>query len=404
MASHVIADAVANGDYEYLKKVQLSQLAATNYSVPPDFIVFSSEPNEKSNPDYNGVSLIHIAALTDSLECFMYIEQKTNQVLNFKTLSASSKNCIHYCCVGGSVEVLSYIFSQCKEGKEKENLQTIFMEDYTKEYTFLCTATLANSNDVVKLLLENGYGLVHGGIDRINALVSKPISTSIKRKYVDCLKTLLKYKQTSTRELSPLQVAISAGMIDAVTLLLDSGCKLDYINSSGETALSIACILGNVQIVKLLCDRMMDIDIPITEPYTSAVHWLCKSGNPEIMRIMLECHPDLNRIDQAGKPGIAYLTIANRDDKTIIEMLDILEQHGYNMNDPKFPAIGVFLTAINVKAKVIEWFLERNVDLDLPIKRNSGITKTIRQTILEKSRSLAFKQLIDKYHLDQKRV
>ena len=400
MSNEQIALAVANGDYEFLKKVPASHLSDTVFSVPSSFSLNSYESYEKNN-DYIGVSLIHIASLTDSLECYMYIEKKTK--LNYKTLSSSSKNCLFYCCAGGSIEVLSYIFSQCQEPAAKNELKELFEKDYTQETTLLSHAVLAKSNEVIQLLLDNDYGIGKGEIDLRNTLVTKPISIALKRKYVNCLKTLLIYKQSLRRELSPLQVAISANMLDAVQLLLDSDTtdSLNYINPQGETALSIACIVGSVPIVKLLCSRMQNIDIPISESYTSAIHWLCKSGNPEIMKIMLEHLPDLTRIDQSGKPGIAYLSTANKDDDTIIQMLDLLEQAGYNMNDPKFPAITVVLSAFHVKAKLVEWFLKRNVNLDLPYKRNQSVAvKTIRQAILEKRRLQDFKELIEKYHLD----
>ena len=394
-----LAEFVAKNDYESLKNFSTNDLSQTNFSVPIDI----RKPNltNRDALDYIGVSLIHIAALADALECFKYLEQNTR--LNYKTLSSTSKNCIHYCCEGGSIHVLSYIFSQCKEGQEKYELKKIFHDDYSKEQTYLSTATLANSNDSIKLLFENGYGFDNKGIDRRSDLVNTPITISIKRDFIDCLKTLFNYYNNEPKgELSLLQIAISSKMINIVNFLLDSGCKLDYINSEGETALSCACIIKNVQIVKLLCDRMTDIDIPITEPYGSAIHWMCRSGNPEIMRIMLAHKPDLNRLDFTGRPGIACLATAGRDEKTIIEMLDLLEQNGYNMNDPKFPAITFFLTSINVKPNLIEWFLERHVDLDLPIKNYYESTKTIRQVILDKQRSPGFRQLIDKYHLDQK--
>ena len=392
-----IALATAQGDFEFLAKQSPEVLKKTNYSIPPFFV--SDLKEDVTLISHTDLSLIHIASYCDCLECYQLLENKAQ--LDFTTKSSFSQTCINFCCAGGAVEVLSYIFAECQKDPQKNaKLQTIFTADYNASNNFLSLATLATSDEILNLLFANGYGILPDGTDKRNDLVTKAIGISIKRKSVKCLKTLLQYKRASHRELSPLQIAISAHLTDAIPLLLDSEIRLDYMNPSYDTALSIACLFDNVTAVKLICDKMIDIDIPITAKAPSAVHWMCRSGNPDIMRIMLQHQPDLNRIDQNGKPAITYMTVT-RPDENIIKMLEMLQKAGYNMNDPKYPAIGYFLTAVIFKPKVVEWFLQQNVNLNYYIKRNNGQRETIRQYILNNRQKADFSRWIEKYHIDQ---
>lgn len=100
--------------------------------------LFSNFRNERNNDYYpqlklttyhhldklilakDNLTAMHIAAFTDSLECFVILEESG---LNINALSANNYLPFHYALVGGSLEVSSYIIS-------KDHSQ-IFNEDTT---------------------------------------------------------------------------------------------------------------------------------------------------------------------------------------------------------------------------------------------------------------------------------
>ena len=340
---------------------------------------------------------IHVAAMADSLECYRVIEYLTDQ--NFATLNASNYTPLDYACLYSSYEIITYIFGQIQRDPKYESLwKKIIISDTSKTdgRNLIYYAALAGSPEIMTILLQNKWGG-----DKVDNYITKAILTSIARNSPECLKILLKFKRTSlqsSNDLTPLMAAIASQTEAAVPVLLKTKCNLHYVTNSGHTALSIACMVGMVSAVRMICDRMQSIDIPnhYYGKYESAVHWMCSSGNPEIVKIMLDKYPDLNYTFN-GKTGIMYIPKTQTPEKTI-QILDMLVKYGYVLRNTA-DEINYFLSAITPKIEIIEWFINHGIDLNLPpYKTNNNQQTTLRAYIIEKSKkSNQFKQLVQKY-------
>jgi ankyrin repeat protein len=87
---------------------------------------------------------------------------------------------------------------------------------------------------------------------------------------------------------------------DFVPLLFSYGCNPHAVTSSGETALSIACKLEAVEVVRALLDCLLRVDLDSALDWPSAIHWACQSLNSEIVHEILQFGCELYRIDRYG--------------------------------------------------------------------------------------------------------
>lgn len=133
--------------------------------------------------------------------------------------------------------------------------------------------------------------------------------------------------------MTPLMDAVRRNQSDLIQILLEYGCDPHYTNSNGQTAFSIACKLGLIDIIRELLGILSRIDLSSENNYPSAIHWICESGNPQIVEMVLENGCDLYRIDRFGKMGPDYLLDHNPE--SVIAVFEVLIRNGYDLNQRK---------------------------------------------------------------------
>ena len=95
---------------------------------------------------------------------------------------------------------------------------------------------------------------------------------------------------------APLHEAASAGDIDKVKMLLDTGADLHGRNADGETALITAANKGRIDIVKLLLDKGADVNAQATGgdlPKATALVYAAANGYVEIVELLLDKGADI---------------------------------------------------------------------------------------------------------------
>lgn len=158
---------------------------------------------------------------------------------------------------------------------------------------------------------------------------------AIKSRTYECLLLLLQHqcKIDVTSATTPLMLAITEGMSDAIEPLLDLGIDPNYVATNGCTALSYACIAGDLKAVKILCDRMDMIEIPSkgVENFSSIARFAVSSKNIEILKTVLNKGCDLNRYDYACEiPADAIR--GTMDDQLAVKFIDLMVKHGFDIN------------------------------------------------------------------------
>ena len=181
--------------------------------------------------------------------------------------------------------------------------------------------------------------------------------------------------------------AIINSIYEAIPFLLESGFSPDEISGT-DTALSIACFFGmqDLKTYQLLCQYSKNLDLPPSMHCGSAVHWICQTSNPDIVRIFLQYPIDVNRTNEKEQFGPELLQDPSKDQPSIedknIEIMEMLVQHNFDINNKKsngIPWYDKFLGMINLPLKQIAWCLKHGVDIDTPTSSKEG--KTIREVL-----------------------
>jgi len=98
---------------------------------------------------------------------------------------------------------------------------------------------------------------------------------------------------------TPLHFLAVKNQLDAVKLLYSRGAEIDTINECDGTPLSEAGSLGHIDIVKYLLENGAKLNkVPEGE---HIIHEAVRSGNPEIVDLLVRYGADINVIDSLGQ-------------------------------------------------------------------------------------------------------
>lgn len=351
--------------FECVKKNDLKELerltSNLNYQIINATFSIILPDNIEKKDEYlptDNLSLLHIAAYFDSLECFIYLH---NYGIKIDFPSANGLYPVHYACLKASIEVLYYILSI-------DSTQATIIANQSKIHQ-VTLAVISKSIDTLNLLFE-----CNADIKLPHYKENSPIKYAIQTKQVDMLKDLLKQGiKTDNRDFTPLMLAVQQLQVEAIPLLLQAGESPSYITPSGECALSQACFMNNVEIVKELCQHLSVSDIDNRQfRDKAAVHWICQSHNPEIARIILEKGIDVNKFDKNGYPGPYYMLDIFPEENTI-QILDLLYSHGWTDVDyipqgfKTNTSFGFFVSSMQCSPAIIEWFLLHGANPNAPL-------------------------------------
>ena len=345
LSERTIIQDICDNNARALEKVTARNLEMSIYSLP-------SKDIGNKHLEANQLTLAHIAAFYDSLECFVYIYKKMGgDSLNM--WSAHSKSPLQYACANGSLEVATFILSLAPN---QENQELLFY------------AVIGKSPEMVSLLFN--YCGIQGFTEQE---VHKAYMYAIEVQCVDCMKLLLQRGRVKVVGDSLLMTAVKHVYPEAVRLLLEAGKNPDYIGeSSFDTPLRVACYFKNERCVELLLEKTVSPD-PKPVYDTGAVFWICESHNVRIARMMLEKGIDVNRLDVHNRMGVSRLVDRATEDESI-EIMELMVRHGWDMNNEKASvlAIGEFMDSIEPQKyiNVIKWLIKQRSNLNSFLRFN----------------------------------
>ena len=91
---------------------------------------------------------------------------------------------------------------------------------------------------------------------------------------------------------TPLHYACCGGYEDVVVTLLDAGASIEETNENGHTPLMEAASAGHVGVAKILLDRGAGINTHSNEFKESALTLACYKGHLEMVKFLLEAGAD----------------------------------------------------------------------------------------------------------------
>eukprot|EP01134_Creolimax_fragrantissima_P000931 CFRG0931T1 len=151
---------------------------------------------------------------------------------------------------------------------------------------------------------------------------------------------------------SPLYLAASIGDAKAVYILLERGAQIDYRNSSGHTALTIACLMGNEKIAKDLIDAGANVNNRDLATGKTPLHTASTEGNCNLVRLLLKGGADPTICDTTGRSPVDMAKIYRRDD--VLQLLPIVASASHE------PSMEDFLVALSARVEEVS----RNANYD----------------------------------------
>lgn len=311
-----------------------------------------------------GLSLMHIAAFYDSLECLMYLQKEG---LKIDTLNAEGYTPLMYACVNGSFECVVYLLNQ------KADYKLVPMTKQNHNIIYLTVA--AGNPKLLEYIFD--FGVTYDSTKSSSG--ESPMGRAIAIKNMEIIYLLLSrtYKTSTFKEgvLSPLMQAITNYVDEAIEPLLNSGADVNFVNSKGYTALLIAARRNSLPIVETLIKYGASVNCSDAQSGSTPVHFACDKGNLEMLQLLDQNGANLFATDRKQRFA-TFNTINAPNSDNIIPLLSYLHERGLDLNAKDVDGNTVLLELMpdskKAKPEVIEFLLSNGAQGD--VKNDTGKT------------------------------
>jgi ankyrin repeat protein len=335
-------------------------LSSVNYKIP----VFSDDAIRIPHFPHTALSLMHVAAFYDSLECFLYLFSRG---LSLEIPSAAEFRPIHYAAAGGGSEIASFLCEHASSSIHRAPPGEF------ADCTPIWLAVQSHSYEIVRVLLESGVDVMGGR--------SSPLTAAIRKCNIPIISLLLEHNSplssADERHYSPMMRAIVQGLTSVVPIMLEADADPNYMTPEGKSALHLACTQNMAETVRLLLDYGADPTIPGFNAQTG-IHWAAASGNVDIIRMVVAAGADPHVLDIKGRPGWASafpllsekkdereMTLKRRFEVFKYLLRDLKLSPNIRLNDGVLPVATLF---IDPDPEGIKLFLDCGLDLTMKVR------------------------------------
>ena len=262
---------------EFIKIIEnVSNITDANYStnIFRKSLVTTND-NHNKTPDNmiseDGLTLLHLAAFYDALDCFIYLHETKKLPLNIE--STHSFLPLHYACWVSSREVAFYILSH-------DPSEALFTIPNTRVQLIYCSI-MGGDIYILQSLFNNGASLTNSSNDK-NFLIRKAIGLH----RIDLLKLI--YKNTKDSKsgitLNPVVMSILDYNVEAFNLLYKKE-EIIFKNEEGKSDNLVHIICDNdcyknfkKSLLTVLDDAIeSNLDLETSEKIGEGLcHFLCK--------------------------------------------------------------------------------------------------------------------------------
>ena len=195
-------------------------------------------------------------------ECYVKLLQ-----LRLKNAMTKQMNDLHWAACSGSVDIL----------RRQLLTEGISIDSRNAEWeTALYSASAAGRRDAVRVLIEAGA--------KVNARAKK--------------------------RFSPLHVAVLFGHADLLPLLVNAGANLEAKTIRNMTPLGLAARFGHHSCVQFLLAQGVDVLGNDGDMFgRTPLHWAVKSGQEDIVSVLIKAGADVNVPDNFGKTSVMQVKI-----------------------------------------------------------------------------------------------
>jgi len=188
--------------------------------------------------------------------------------------------------------------------------------------TALSLACSSGRYEVVEILLARGANKEHRNVSDYT-----PLSLAASGGYVSIIRLLLTHgaeinsRTGSKLGISPLMLAAMNGHAQTVKLLLDMGSDINaQIETNRNTALTLACFQGRVDVVSLLLDRKANAEHRAKTGLTPLME-AASGGFVDVGRVLLDKGADVNAPPVPSSRDTALTIAADKGHCKFVELL-----------------------------------------------------------------------------------
>ena len=175
----------------------------------------------------------------------------------------------------------------------------------TEDMNALMHAVDQGHLSLTRMLAKRGAHADHkggGGIDAVNDHGHTALENAAWSNQVEVMKCLLEAK-ASFRD--SLKLAIQAGHIDAVEVLVEQGADVNESDKDGQTSLALATVYNHFDIVQWLIQNGADVnernEITKYFRYEPPTHTALTYGDWNTVQLLVQNGADVNESDRSGK-------------------------------------------------------------------------------------------------------
>lgn len=229
------------------------------------------------------------------------------------------------------------------------------------QQTALLHAAKNGNLDLVKMLVDKGADIERAM--RWAALFHQRI----------VLDFMLQKNPGQTAINSSLHAAVRSGATDIVTMLLDKGANINFVNKNRDlimqttnTSVLMQALSGsnpNIEEVRLLLSKGADVNLKVDNAENpSALFVAATSNNTDLVNLLLSYGADVNVKDEYGATPL-HVTIDNR---TSTKIAQSLLDKGADFNSKGMPAqwTPLMLALKNDHSKIALLLIERGADIN----------------------------------------
>ncbi|EAY19052.1 K14 protein, putative [Trichomonas vaginalis G3] len=397
-----LKDCLFENDFKTLESLMCTQKSEEVkdlidlFNTPSQFSLFTN--NKYKELPTEGLSLVHIACYLDSVECLDSLKKIYKENLsNITTAKNTNKpgitgtyKPIHYAVLGGSVECVYYLLN------EGIDLNEVIKDTRSPLYI----AIVNNDLEMVETLIDNGAEIPPYQPQNI----FDPIKTATLSGNFKLLEYLLNnYQQTEGILTSVVTLAVQLNLTTAIRGLIECGSfDPNYENPNVEGPLIAAIKNKNLEVIKILLEKGVDVNIPFGYERIHPIHCAVLFKDIEIIDYLLSHSADPNAADlykntpifYALKLGIEQNKNNGKIDFPIIErIIEILINYGADINlgrESKQTPLQFALDSPELCQKdFINFLIQNKADPDAPYyvvdvndPQKSGSKYSIKNSIL----------------------
>ncbi|XP_062570980.1 ankyrin-3-like [Saccostrea cucullata] len=239
--------------------------------------------------DNEGCTVLHSACKSGNVDLFSYLAANG---LDIKALTKNGANVLHIACLHSSYKIFEYLFNNC--------LQLLDISD-KQGRSVLDNAVIGGNIAIVKKLIDNELSV--GSVRKNNETLLHFCCREGKLKMCKFLVNkcrhllLLRDKQGKT----VLHSACEGGSVETCSFLLEKGMDINAVTNGHESVLHIACQNGQYDLCGFLIDKFPSLLRFLDKDGRSVLHDAAMGGNIDIVKLLIGKWIDVRNADEDGE-------------------------------------------------------------------------------------------------------